>query len=115
MSWIETEKKMASNASKFPSLIGLNVGMFPNNKQINKFHSFQHEGGKKFIMTKESLLKHKGSYFESILRTDNSQQVNGKYVLIPPSSLFFILTLLFNLSESSLIEADIYLSLFSNF
>jgi hypothetical protein len=43
-------------------------------------------GGTKFAITKDKLLKHKGSYFEQIVVTDHSQQLPGtnEYFLFPP-------------------------------
>lgn len=57
--WAETEKIMEQNASKLPAVIQMNVG------------------GKRFAASKSNLLKYKGSYFESIVQSNNSQLLPG--------------------------------------
>jgi len=61
---------MAENAAKLPTLVSFNVG------------------GKRFTTSKQTLLMHKGLYFESMLSTEHSQLANGEYFIDRGSKLF---------------------------
>jgi len=55
--WAETEKSMAQNASKLPTVVHLNVS------------------GTRFSVKKEALLRHEGSLLAQILTNNHSQQL----------------------------------------
>jgi hypothetical protein len=82
--WNETEKRMELNAANFPTLVNMNVGMCLLSIILHTSNSFSNsspfffKGGQRFTTTKDVLLKHKGSYFELMILTDHSQQVNGE-------------------------------------
>jgi len=77
--WNDTQLRMEENAQKLPHLISISVG------------------GQRFVVPKDHLLKHKGSYFEAMLTTDHPQQVNDEfYINYSPKHFQVILDFLRN-------------------
>ena len=64
----------------------LNIGAFAFllSSRVNPYvFCFSSAGGKKFEITKDVLLRQKGSYFESMLLSDHSQQdSSGRCVMV---------------------------------
>ncbi len=80
--WEETEKQMEINSQKVKNLVKVNVGM-PSHLCLILFQiifNLFYSGGKHFTASKESLMKYKGSYFESMISSNYCQfDDSGRY------------------------------------
>lgn len=111
----EMEVQMMESASKLRNLINLNVGkLFIFSPPFLTFPPFTSIlfcfrlfllfflrliGGRRFTLPKATLMQHKGSYFEALLTSPYSTQVDGEYVsssflsaspLPPPPPIYYV-------------------------